>query len=302
MDTSQSATETHTPTLSPFTRALLAGALAGLTVDLTLFPLDTLKTRLQSSSGLLRSGGFRNLYRGIGSVFLGSAPGAALFFVSYESVKNSSIIHRYVGDRESGAASMFAGAVGEVAACTVRVPVEVVKQRAQAMTVASTTGGKGSSSSSSSLAAMNYVVGLGKDRGVVGVWRELYRGYGITIVREIPFTIIQFPLWEGLKRWVVEWRDGVKSGRRATGAESAVCGSVAGGVAAALTTPLDVLKTRVMLSEKSISMAAMLGKIIREEGPRRLLSGVGPRVMWISAGGAVFLGAYTGAANALSEL
>lgn len=29
--------------------------------------------------------------------------------------------------------------------------------------------------------------------------------------------------------------------------EAAVCGSVAGGIAAAATTPLDVLKTRVML-------------------------------------------------------
>ncbi|EPS43399.1 hypothetical protein H072_2595 [Dactylellina haptotyla CBS 200.50] len=278
----------HEQSLSPFTRALLAGAVAGLTVDLTLFPLDTLKTRLQSSSGFLASGGFRNVYRGIGSVFLGSAPGAALFFVSYEGVKNSAFTKTYLGGQDTPLASMLAGAVGEVAACTVRVPVEVVKQRAQA------TG------AGSSLSAVKYVVGLGKDRGVMGVWREMYRGYGVTIMREIPFTVIQFPLWEGMKRWTVKYRGGGE--RRATGLESAVCGSVAGGFAAAVTTPLDVLKTRMMLSEKSISAASMLRKIVREEGAKKLLSGIGPRVMWISAGGAVFLGAYTGAANALSEL
>ncbi|KAF3104241.1 S-adenosylmethionine transporter [Orbilia oligospora] len=276
------------PSLSPFTRALLAGAVAGLTVDLTLFPLDTLKTRLQSSSGFLASGGFRNVYRGIGSVFLGSAPGAALFFVSYEGVKSSAFTKSYLGGKDTPAASMLASAIGEVAACTVRVPVEVVKQRAQA------TG------TGSSLAAVKYVVNLGKDRGLLGVWREIYRGYGVTIMREIPFTMIQFPLWEGMKKWCVRVRGG--GDRRASGAESAVCGSVAGGVAAAVTTPLDVMKTRMMLAEKSISMASMFRKIVAEEGARTLLSGIGPRVMWISAGGAVFLGAYTGAANALSEL
>lgn len=49
-------------------------------------------------------------------------------------------------------------------------------------------------------------------------------------------------------------------------------------------------------------MASTLAKIIREEGAGKLLSGIGPRIMWISAGGAVFLGAYTGVANTLAEL
>ncbi|KAK6332320.1 S-adenosylmethionine transporter [Orbilia brochopaga] len=259
---------------------------------MTLFPLDTLKTRLQSASGFLAAGGFRHLYRGIGSVFLGSAPGAALFFVSYEGIRHSSFSQRYLGGDGAAVAAMAAGAVGEVAACTVRVPVEVVKQRAQAQATGQGKGG--------SVAAVRYVVGLGRDRGFWGVWREVYRGYGVTITREIPFTIIQFPLWEVLKRGMVRWREGGE--RRATAVESAVCGSVAGGVAAALTTPLDVLKTRMMLADKSQSMVSMLARIVGEEGVRTLLSGIGPRVMWISAGGAVFLGAYTGAANALAAL
>lgn len=51
------------------------------------FPLDTIKTRIQSPGGFLASGGFRGIYRGVGSVGAGGAPGAAAFFVSYEALK-----------------------------------------------------------------------------------------------------------------------------------------------------------------------------------------------------------------------
>ncbi|KAH7700370.1 Mitochondrial substrate/solute carrier, partial [Aphelenchoides avenae] len=65
----------------------MCGAAAGLTVDLSLYPLDTIKTRLQSQQGFRTAGGFKNLYRGMGSVAMGSAPGSALFFVTYSYVK-----------------------------------------------------------------------------------------------------------------------------------------------------------------------------------------------------------------------
>ena len=43
-------------------------------------------------------------------------------------------------------------------------------------------------------------------------------------------------------------------------------------------------------------------RIVAEEGPRVLLSGIGPRVMWISIGGSIFLGMYEKAVKSLSQL
>ena len=52
-----------------------AGGVAGTAVDLLFFPIDTVKTRLQSAQGIVRAGGFRGIYKGVGSVVVGSAPG-----------------------------------------------------------------------------------------------------------------------------------------------------------------------------------------------------------------------------------
>ncbi|KAH6851047.1 mitochondrial carrier domain-containing protein [Chaetomium sp. MPI-CAGE-AT-0009] len=311
------------PQPPPFQTALLAGALAGTTVDLSLFPLDTLKTRLQSSAGFFASGGFRGIYRGVGSAVVGSAPGAAFFFCTYEASKSflassptfspSSSSHgQGGGGGQQALIHMAAASAGEIAACAVRVPTEVVKQRAQA-------GQHGGSS----LRSLQHILGQHRTVGLVGVWRELYRGWGITVMREVPFTILQFPLWEALKGWGRERR--VRTGRGLFGdvsvhphpvqaggegggvvgevsaAESALYGSISGGVAAAVTTPLDVLKTRVMLSQQRETMANIVRTILRENGVRPFFAGIGPRVMWISAGGAIFLGSYQWAVNALEK-
>ena len=305
----------------PFQTALLAGALAGPTVDLSLFPLDTLKTRLQSAQGFFASGGFRGIYRGVGSCVIGSAPGAAFFFVTYEATKSflapptlistttsdkdkADLQGRGIGGLSPGVTHGVAASLGEIAACAIRVPTEVIKQRAQA-------GQHGGSSWSS----LQHILRQRGAIGLTGVWRELYRGWGITVMREVPFTVLQFPLWESLKKWGRERRQRTGRGlfgdaargkdeKDVSAPESALYGSLAGGFAAALTTPLDVLKTRIMLSERREGIVSVVKGIWKDgqaktgSGLRPFFSGIGPRVMWISIGGAIFLGSYQSVVNA----
>lgn len=272
-----------------FQAALVAGALAGTMVDLSLFPLDTLKTRLQSAGGFFAAGGFGGVYRGVGSALVGSAPGAAVFFCTYEAVKA-----RLPAGAPPAGAHMLAAGLGEVAACAVRVPTDVVKQRAQA-------GLHGGSSA----AALRAILARYPAHGLPAVCRELYRGWAITVFRELPFTAIQFPLWEAMKAWALARRRCPGPGPspdRVSAAESAVFGSVAGAVAGAATTPLDVFKTRVMLSRQTVSIAAVFCHMARHEGLRPFFAGVVPRVTWISVGAAIFLGSYQWAINAMRSI
>ncbi|KAM3665691.1 mitochondrial S-adenosylmethionine carrier protein [Ammospiza maritima maritima] len=251
--------------------ALAAGGVAGVCVDLILFPLDTVKTRLQSPQGFRKAGGFRGIYAGVPSTAIGSFPNAAAFFITYENVK--SLLPHGSSSYLSPATHMVAASLGEVVACLIRVPSEVVKQRAQV------------SPSSSTLRILSHTL---YHEGIQG----LYRGYKSTVLREIPFSLVQFPLWESLKDlW--SW----KQGHVVDSWQSAVCGAFAGGFAAAVTTPLDVAKTRIMLAKAGSSNArgnvlAALGGIWRTEGLSGLFAGVVPRMAAISLGGFIFLGTY----------
>ncbi|KAF8469163.1 mitochondrial carrier domain-containing protein [Kalaharituber pfeilii] len=273
--------------LSPYTISLLAGGVAGTAVDVLLFPLDTLKTRLQSPTTFLFSGGFRGIYSGLLPVLLGSAPSASLFFVTYDTTKS---LNHPLLPRDSPKTHVIAASLGELAACSIRIPVEVLKQRAQARHFPT------------SSAALKDILSLRHIHGYGVVTRELYRGGLVTILREIPFTIIQFPLWEAWKRW---WARGRPS-NTTTPIESAVLGSLAGGFSAFVTTPLDVLKTRMMLARRGGggpgTVGGILKELVRKEGYRGLMKGWVPRVMWIGAGGAIFLGAYDAARGVLEKM
>ncbi|XP_004854225.1 S-adenosylmethionine mitochondrial carrier protein isoform X1 [Heterocephalus glaber] len=264
-----------------FVVSLVAGGVAGASVDLILFPLDTIKTRLQSPQGFERAGGFRGIYAGVPSTAIGSFPNAAAFFLTYEYVKW--FLHIDSSSYWMPVKHMLAASAGEVVACLIRVPSEVVKQRAQV------------SASSRTFQIFSNIL---HEEGIQG----LYRGYKSTVLREIPFSLVQFPLWEYLKAlW--SWRQD----HAVDSWQSAVCGAFAGGFAAVITTPLDVAKTRIMLAKAGSNTASgnvfsALQGVWRSQGFTGLFAGVFPRMAAISLGGFIFLGAYDQARSMLSKV
>ncbi len=304
----------------PFASALAAGALSGLTVDLLFFPIDTIKTRLQSAQGFWPAGGFTGVYRGLASTAVGSAPGASVFFTTYESMKPALVrwmpgVFGRDGTFGPAGVHMAAASIAETAACLIRVPTEVIKSRQQTMTY-----GKGTTT----FQAFKKVF---QEAGI----RGYYRGFGSTVGREIPFTCIQFPLYERLKlemarsrasqpqrsrirSWCATFQRGRPSCRKhrrryrrrshhaarrrqdTHHAAHQASGSCNSGVESSATAAMaDALPRGV-----NTSIIPTLLHIGRTEGVKTLFSGFVPRTMWIGLGGAVFLGTFDAGIKALS--
>jgi solute carrier family 25 S-adenosylmethionine transporter 26 len=143
-----------------------------------------------------------------------------------------------------------------------------------------------------------------------------YAGLSSILLRDVPFSVIQLLLLEHGKNLHQKFLD-----RPATPLGVAWLAAISGGVAAAMTTPFDVVKTRLMTQTKNMAATASaasssatssavsssssssltvpyrgagdaLIRVYREEGWRALFSGVQPRVMWISVGGALFFSSF----------
>ncbi|KAI8660451.1 hypothetical protein NCS57_01022500 [Fusarium keratoplasticum] len=279
-----------------------AGAIAAFTVDLLVYPLDTLKTRYQSqdyiqtyaASSAKKAPVWRGLYQGIGSVVLATLPAAGLFFSTYESAK------QLIGSSTSLPEPLVhssASAIAEMASCLVLAPAEVIKQNAQMLR--GETSGKGSSTS---LQAFRQLTGTGASR-------RLFTGYTALVARNLPFTALQFPIFEHMRARVWESRgdDAPEPTLVETGLVTGLSAGGAGSVAAFLTTPSDVVKTRMMLSagsEGNEAAAKMAGKrakkgawtvtqeVYRERGVRGFFRGAALRSGWTMLGSGLYLGTY----------
>lgn len=107
------------------------------------------------------------------------------------------------------------------------MPIEVVKQRQQAAL--------------EKLSPLLICKRAIETEGYLG----LYRGFVTTVLREIPFVLIQFPLWELLK---AQWYYAKKKNLNVI--DVAVCGSLSGnspGVDCVVKLPLMFLNLKVYL-------------------------------------------------------
>jgi len=128
----------------------------------------------------------------------------------------------------------------------------------------------------------------------------------------VPFDAFEFAIWEKLKYHyeISKMRDRPSYTNEIytlSPMQSAVCGALAGAIAGAATTPLDVCKTRIMTQSittqggkiKYKGVCDAMVKIVQEEAVFHLMKGVVPRVLWIGIGGFLMFGAYEFAKDAL---
>eukprot|EP00898_Chlorokybus_atmophyticus_P008302 jgi/Chlat1/8473/Chrsp80S07881 len=269
--------------------SFIAGAAASLITKLQLQPFDTAKTLLQAStspdlralpalctclSDVVKKQGFLGLYSGLVGSVATSAPASAVFFTSYEFFKSSL---KNAPSAFAPFSPAIAAALGNVVASGVRVPPELLKQRVQM------------GHHTNMLQAM-YVTA--QREGLKG----FYRGYTAQLVRDVPYAMLQFAVFEALKRSRSE-ESQQSTGHLLTGLWR---GAVAGGVASALTTPLDVVKTRLMTQPTPLpgmpvayrGMRHTAARIWTEEGALAFTRGIAPRLLYKIPASAIFLMSY----------
>ncbi|KAH0695513.1 hypothetical protein KY285_022610 [Solanum tuberosum] len=237
---------------------VIAGGTAGVVVETVLYPIDTIKTRLQ----VARGGGqiaLKGLYSGLLGNLAGVLPASAIFVGVYEPAKQKLL--KMFPENLSAVAHLTAGALGGIAASFVRVPTEVIKQRMQTRQFASAPD------------AVRLIVSKEGFKG-------LYAGYGPFLLRDLPFDAIQFCIYEQLR---IGYKLAAK--RELNDPENAVIGTFADEINDSGTYLLHMGS-----ANQYKGVVDCVKTIVAEEGTPALLKGIGPRVLWIGIGGSIFFG------------
>ena len=253
----------------------LASGLASIVAKVVLQPFDTIKTVQQSEMGgyvgplttaikIVKNRGILGLYSGLGITVLGSAPSIALYFGCYSSIKSK--LTKLLPDNYNFFAIAISASLSNTIASILRVPYEVIKQRLQA------------GLHKSSLDAILYIA---KEEGIQSVF--MGGKLASQMLRDVPYAVITLLMYETVQKYL-------SSKIASKKLKDSVCGSIAGGIGTFVTTPLDLIKTRMQIGGKYSTIPNAIQTIIREEGFGAFMIGMGPRLMHkIPANGVFFL-------------
>jgi solute carrier family 25, member 39/40 len=293
-------TDTRDP--PPPWRHVKAAACGSAAAASLLAPLDVVRTRAQALAELAagtkpalgplavardiaRREGVLRLWRGVVPSVAAAAPSSVLFMTSYETLKARLQSRGHTPPSAALAAAAAARALTVALTC----PLELLRTRIQAQAPAAA----GAARLRSYGGLVDALRAALRDGGV----RALWTGLAPQLWRDVPYSALFWPLAERLRLLV-----GAASGRDASGPQiNFAVGAMAAVVAAALTHPFDVVKTRMQVQVvdeggggrmQSHALVATLARIFKSEGPRALYVGLTARCARIVPSSAIFLATY----------
>ena len=241
------------------------GSIAGGIGAAAVYPIDLVKTRMQNQrigadgSRLYKnsfdcfrktfaSEGFLGLYRGLLPQMIGVAPEKAIKLTVNDMLRDAFTVKDVLTGESKIHFPLEVLSGGCAGACQVIVtnPLEITKIRLQMQ-----------GETARLLAAVGKVVP--PPQSVVTIARELgfvglYKGAAACLIRDVPFSAIYFPAYAWSKNRFVEGRKRDNGVASASAMDLLVAGALAGVPAAFLTTPADVIKTRLQVVSREGEM------------------------------------------------
>jgi len=247
--------------------SLLSGAIGGMSLVLVGHPFDLVKVRLQTSTQftsmqdafriLLKREGIAGIYRGVTAPLIGVAPIVALSVWSYDTGCRLGRL-LYPEQKDKYKTIVIGGAFSALPTSILQVPGDRIKTLLQV------------SNARSHANPIDQTIQIWRSGG----WRSLYRGYWITLAREIPGSAIYFANYARGKEW---FQERVKD-ERWLPVGVLISGGVAGTLNGIITLPIDVIKSRYQAAPDGTFSSAkeVACKLYHLEGPKALFRGVGP--------------------------
>uniref|UniRef100_A0A3B4DG92 Mitochondrial glutamate carrier 1 n=1 Tax=Pygocentrus nattereri TaxID=42514 RepID=A0A3B4DG92_PYGNA len=276
---------------------LINGGVAGLIGVTCVFPIDLAKTRLQNQQNgsrlytsmsdclikTIRSEGYFGMYRGAAVNLTLVTPEKAIKLAANDFFR----FHLSKdGQKLTLLREMLAGCGAGTCQVIVTTPMEMLKIQLQdAGRIAAQrklmpqTVAPGGPVEVKSPTAMQLTRELLREKGIAG----LYKGLGATLLRDVPFSIIYFPLFANLNNLGKKGAEGP-----APFYVSFISGCIAGSTAAVAVNPVDVIKTRLQSLTRGNQEDTYSGvtdcirKILRNEGPSAFLKGAYCRALVIA--------------------